>query len=89
MFKGNSRRLVTPDDQVLLKNVSHARDIVNRLVGTSGTMSRVEEDSDEEGGTRNPLVPREEKEKKKKKKKKSSRKERERGEEEEQLEERE
>jgi hypothetical protein len=65
---------------VLLKNVSHARDIVNRLVGTSGTMSRVEEDSDEEG-TMNPLVPREEKEKKKKKKsKKSSKREKDRDE---------
>jgi hypothetical protein len=69
---GHSKRLVTPDDEVLFSNVSHHRDIVNRLVGTSGTISRVEESEEDDTINTtdiiNPLLPKEEKKKKKKKK---------------------
>ncbi len=37
---GNHRRF-TPDDEVLFRDVSHHRNIVSRLVGTSATMNRV------------------------------------------------
>lgn len=51
---GSSRRMFTPDDDVLFRDVSHHRNIVNRLVGTAQTMSRTE--SEEPETYYNPLL---------------------------------
>ena len=36
-----NKRQFTPDDEVLFRDVSHHRNIVSRLVGTSSTISRI------------------------------------------------
>jgi len=51
---GASKRMFTPDDDVLFRDVSHHRNIVNRLVGTAQTMSRTE--SEEPETFYNPLL---------------------------------
>ena len=43
-------RPFTPDDDVLFRDVSHARSVVNRLVGTAHTMSRTETEESTDSG---------------------------------------
>ena len=49
------KRLFTPDDEVLFRDVSHHPNLVNRVVGTGVTMSRVESDEPAFGDSANPL----------------------------------